>query len=631
MPENDQNIDLSMLDFEGGEGDPQLAELVVAKLNELPSPEFHDRNGWHFMVGNQAVLKAVPWLDPKTGELIAKPPLWTMIFPRTDVVAKADYVQNLPSVKAESGEYVPGVRPLRNPATGEIVERKVPWVETETLGQNGSLILSEYKPGLEVSKGAKRRYKHNPQQEFDDPTDRSNLRFFNWLYIDRSLVHALGPIHWEHERPFDSPEIGAGKRAVIGANLGGTIMMGHGPNGLETEGQIMWKFRDMRDQDPNFKEQFENYEVASFVFPRAKKDKDSDPTYGIDSSQIEIDFIADLAIVLTCAWNDITPEERRAFDGFIVTIGTDTSVEAFTLLKMMLGPNCPFSVIGAAGMDPIDDPGSDSPINFKSAFADLKALKKKGLATVAIRLEGGLYDPTKTKKVSDKKGGSFKGARYKDPKFLTEKGANGFRKISEAELNGKYNETVAFRGADQVKLISPNISVDPFMLEREVKESPAKAILVETYPSFTQASKDFQAILRGALGRPIFYINQIQGGVVGKKYQAAPDLEKYGVSSLNMTGHAARAKLNYAINFFGDDKKMIVDFMTANDFVGEQSPNFMAIRNAQKAQLDAVTYACRDKVSGVFAGNVTVVRILPKDEDAPLVREEGMPIEPEVI
>lgn len=267
----------------------------------------------------------------------------------------------------------------------------------------------------------------------------------------------------------------------------------------------------------------------------------------------------------------------------MVAVGSDTAVQFMTLLKMMLGPDCPFSVIAVAAMKPLTEEGSEGLPNFRKAFEHITKLHELGMTAIALRVEGGLYDPTRTQKVKDDVAAAFKGAKYVDTeqfeKVAQVDNRRHFRRRTEEDLEGPYEGAIVLRGTGQVKTIHSEVSMDPFEMKREIRHSSAKAFLVETYPSFTQATNIQKAILEGAGDRPIFYINSIPGGSTDHEYEIAKSLVKQGVYPLALTAHAARAKLNYAIQLFGNNREQIVDFMMRNNFVGEQPEGFMAYSN----------------------------------------------------
>lgn len=468
--------------------------------------------------------------------------------PTSVMLAKSRFISMLPPAPEGSTPGFRNIRSLRDPVTGAISTRIVPWIDPQT----DAMILENYIPGIEVSAGRKLQNPDNPGYEFDDPTDPENLRFFTWRLniYDRVIATVFREIDMR-------PDKNVG---IIGINLGGTIMMESNEAGmLVPKGQIQDKFKQHVEVD------HPDCVCQSFAFPRSKTTSDAAESYGIDSSQLEIDFIADIAIAMTCIWNDLTEKEKHQFAGFVITVGTDTCVEAMTILKTMLGPNCPFSVVAIGAMKPMEETGSDGLENFKSAYDDLLSLRERGLTTFGLRVEGGLYDPTKTRKISDKLHTSFQGEKLIDStKNETAKTASAanFRATKNEDFAQPYLETKAFRGTDDVLFIKSTISKDPFRLTHEVMESDTQAILVETYPSLTQAMKDMQAILRGANGRPIFYVNQVLGGSVDQDYEVAHRLKEHGINVLDMTAETARAKINLALRLFGKDSQKIIDVVT---------------------------------------------------------------------
>lgn len=530
-----------------------VLEAVQLELDALPEPKVGDRNVCHFLAADGTLtVKTAPWIDPTTGEQITEAPEWTRFFRRSSAVELADLVANLPDADPDTHPYDRKTGFLRNPLTKINSRKFLPWMDRD----DHSLVFEKYVPGIEVSRGRKISPRDNPSEELDDPTDPENLRFFNWGDIEGRVINTI----------FREIEMSRGGKnmGIVGINFGGTIMMDRTERGLVSEGQVQEKF------EFHLERYFPKCIVRSFVFPKAKPTKDAEGSWGLDSSQMEIDFLSDAAIAMTCAWNDLTEEERKVFPGFVISIGTDTCVEAMSLLKTMLGPNCPFSVVAVGAMKPMEDQDSDGFANFKSSFHDLIDLHARGLSVIGLRVEGGLYEPTKTRKVADKLGNSFQGERIID----TEKGETAktaddskFRKRKPEDLHRPYTETVAFRGADEVDFIKSGISTNPFRLASSLSNSDAKAFLIGTYASFTQSMKDRVAISRGARGRPIFYVNQILGGSVDQDYEIAKELIKHGVYPLKMTAECARAKLNLAIRLFGDNHQKIIDYMTKSEEV----------------------------------------------------------------
>lgn len=271
---------------------PEIQMLEV-QLSLLVDPKGGEQNKRHFVLpdGN-VVLKCAPWIDPENGDQITEEPLWTQMCLQSTNVDKADFIENLPNPTPGAR----GVRELRNPLTGEVKEKIVPWWDQE----KGVYLLAEYRAGLRVLKGDKIQYQHNPDQEFDDPADDKNQEFlldpdmainttFSQMDTERRVVrteYSTGP----------KARLVGGRRngkdtAIIGVNLGGTIMMESTPDGLVPSklgiGEVFKK---------HLRSSFKNCAVSSFAFKKNKPTQDSPEAYGIDSSQMEIDFIGDLAV-----------------------------------------------------------------------------------------------------------------------------------------------------------------------------------------------------------------------------------------------------------------------------------------------------------------------------------------------
>lgn len=556
--------------------DSPVLMAVKEQLDALPNPKSGQRNVKHFVLSDgKVVVKAAPWIDPLTGFQIAEIPDWVRFFPDNTAVSRANFVANLPDPEQKKNKYRSGL--VKNPLTGEIVRKDLPWLDH-------GIVLENYVPEIQVSEGRKIVFA-NSGWEFDDPTDPENLRFFEWGDINHRVISDIFRRIDDDQKESDwTKRVGiilARKKmdgplkdvGIIGIGLGGTIMMEHNSGVLVPTGTIEKHF------EKHVEHAMPNCMVRSFSFPRAKNTMDAEGAYGVDSSQLEIDFIADVAIAMTCAWNELNEQERRAFAGFVVATGTDTCVEAITLLKLMLGPNCPFSVIAVAAMKPMEDEGSDGLENFRNAFQDLLKLRDRKLKVVGLRVDGGLFNPTKTRKFDDKlsEKPTFQGEKYIDSiRRETAKTADEktFQKVNDEDFGKPFTEAMVFRGTDEVLFVNSSMSKDPFRLAKSVRESDTKAILVETYASCTQAMKDLAAILSGANGRPIFYVNQVLGGSVNQSYEVAHELSRRGIHLIGMTEEAARAKINLAIRLFGNDSEKIVNFVTGTNYIGEQPGDF---------------------------------------------------------
>lgn len=555
----------------------QTTDLIRYVIEHFEEPQGGEKNIMHFVFADGTVTaRCVPWIS-KEGKDLADAPEWVSAY-QTALTKKADFLMRLDDPAEQEGGYSAGARNFRNPVTGEIVRKMAPWYD-----DGNSLILEEFVPGLLVSDGRQISYKHNPEQQFDDPSDPNNFRFLCYANTRRAALNAFSKAKPPRDgQPYVPLE---GSTSIVGANMGGTIMMAKGEGGgLEPSGEIGRVF------DKHFQNTFPTCFVASFALPPMRNRKEDKASYGIDSSQMEIEFMADVAIAMTTTWNEYFPEERRAFGGFIVSLGSDTCAYDLSLLKMMLGPNCPFSVIGVVSIKPFGEEGSEGPNSFLKAIEELETLKNNRLTTVGLRAEGGLYEPTRSRKMKDSEADeSFVGKKIIDTNAF-EKIADHkdrFYAVKDEDYEKPYIGTLVLRGESRVKTISSEVSKDPFELEEEISRSNADVILVEAYASLTQAMNMQRAILRGAKGRPVFYVNSVLGGAIDHLYGPARALAEEGLAfPIGLTSHAAKAKLEYAVRLFGKDKQKIIDFMTKNNFVGEQPDGFSpySVHHEQEAE-----------------------------------------------
>lgn len=211
--------------------------------------------------------------------------------------------------------------------------------------------------------------KSNPEWLLEDPFDLDNLRILD-KERGAGFLHSLEELA---QNPVNKNKLIAG---MFGT--GGTIAM---HEEIDEEGgkrlvpgidakSLLDKVRQGVD---------ENFAVANLDFSTL-----------IDSSQMEIDYMAEIAIATSHVWANASENLKKRFAGFIVAHGTDTMATSSAYLTMMLGPDCPYSVAFVGSQTPSGQDLSEAYTNIKLTFDSLKILHKMGKNEVFIYIWEGM-------------------------------------------------------------------------------------------------------------------------------------------------------------------------------------------------------------------------------------------------
>lgn len=409
----------------------------------------------------------------------------------------------------------------------------------------------------------------NLDRQFEDPLDLDNLRIIDPEAVKKAFEDLVEAAKKE-----------PGKKLAIIIGTGGTISMGVESGSLVPKlnvNEIMGKAGDVA----------KDFASSSLSLPKL-----------IDSSQMEIDYVADIAIAMT--WikkkieKDTTYTDR--FSGFMVCHGTDTCVQSQTYLSFMLGPDCPFNVFYVVAQKTAEDKGTDVGANVALAFQALKKFHgKNGLFGVcAGGTSGAVFNGSTSKKIDDKKINLLQDYREGGPTYTPSEPNENLRfrvkkDIYEKELtrDGKERQlrqlTLILRGYSVANTIPSDMGNNPATYEAFVRECTERFIIIDTFGSFTANKKIVDAIMRAAedTGKLVFATNPLPRGDTGHAYADAQYLVQRGVIPLKMLKHAAFAKLLWADAVFGADIMRIIKFMTNNVFCDEQLYDDQIVENSK--------------------------------------------------
>ncbi len=243
--------------------------------------------------------------------------------------------------------------------------------------EDGNFHPAHYDPGAPyVLKGKTFRLVSNPDTPIEDPFDLDNLRFIDPADV-RTALENLEKISATSE-----------KELICMIATGGTIAMKKNDKGELVPGI-----------SPDYLLQFaggnleKNFGLVSFSLSTL-----------IDSSQMKIDYIADVVIAMSWLYDHLSKIARNKFCGFFVTHGTDTLALSATYANTMLGANCPFSVGFVAAQKTTESRFTDVGVNFTYGINMLSELRRSRKYAVFLSIggtSGGAFIPAASLKVSD--------------------------------------------------------------------------------------------------------------------------------------------------------------------------------------------------------------------------------------
>lgn len=400
----------------------------------------------------------------------------------------------------------------------------------------------------------------NPEREFENPFDLNNLR-----YLDKKVVmHAFEKI--ESFRNTSKPFFCL---IATGGTIASTMQEGSLVPTLDIDYLLSFTGRDLE----------RNYNHASMSFPKL-----------IDSSQMTMDYDADIVIAISWLHKKMSEETKKHFYGFVITHGTDTMSQSSTRITMMLGSNLDFSVGIVGAQTTIDDPFSDVPDNFARCLAVLSLLKQKEKNTVFVYMggsSGGAYHPSGVLKISDTKVKGFDSQVI--PPIVD---ASDFRKTNHLHVpffehyqlvrqnTIDFFQPLILRGFTNTRIIEAQMDISPSELKSYIEYSEALAFILITYGSFSFNKEQIDGIVAAAStkGSLLFGRNPFPTGHSDHLYPEAKYLIHQGIIPLSMLPHAAIVKLSYASALYGSNKHNIKNFMVNNNFIGEQ-PNHWRSQN----------------------------------------------------
>lgn len=429
----------------------------------------------------------------------------------------------------------------------------------------GKFVPDLFDPDVEYTpKGATYEIASNPSRLLESPFDLRNLRVID----PKSVVDAVEKLN----------KVGpSSKRTVAAIATGGTIasreIKGETVPGLDLNFLVNYSGRNLRQA----------WHHASISF---------NPL--IDSSKMKLDYDADVVIAISYVWANLSEAARQSFRGFLVTHGTDTMAPSTTRIAMMLGPNLDFSVGFVGAQATIENPFNDISENFVRTLMVLDALKNKNRNGTFVFMGGtggAAMHPAGTIKISDTRVMGFDSpalpkimdlsdfslaerlvSPFYDRYQLPRRWADGTQ--APPERGNAAFAPIVVRGYKVSKTIGAEQDIDPEDIRNQIAVLGKRniALVLSTYGSFTMDPPQIDAMMDAAdkKGLAVFAANPFPTGRIDHKYEPAQYLIKRGAIPIYMMPHAAESKLLIAQAIYGDNRDMIKEFMTKNNYIGEQ-------------------------------------------------------------
>lgn len=452
--------------------------------------------------------------------------------------------------------YFQGIRPQQiDPETQELY----PWWVPSPDGQI-QFDPDKFQPSYPYEPpGRVLRLPSNPQQVFESPFDLDNLRFIDPADVEKAYDQLV-------EGAKENPD----KLLTVLIGTGGTIAM------LEETGILKPKL-DVKKIIGEAGNKSESFVTADISLPKL-----------IDSSQMEIDYAADVAIATSWLFRKLVEEHEdlaSQFAGYIVCHGTDTAVQSQTYLSFMLGPNCPFNVFYVVAQKTTqvicNDVGANVGLAFDACLKFKSTTYPLGIHGIcAGGISGGVFNGPTSLKISDQdilllQDYNAGGPLLDASKVTMPENLRFYDQKKEYESTNRNMSgwlPLVLRGENVAKEIKPRMGDSAEDYEETVRRTSAKFIIIETFGSFTVNRKIVDAVVKAAreTGKLVFATNPFPQGSTDHSYADARNLVDQGIIPLRMLTHAAFAKLLWADHVFGNDRAKIIKFMTENNFCNEQ-------------------------------------------------------------
>lgn len=379
--------------------------------------------------------------------------------------------------------------------------------------------LADYKVKWETF-----RLKSNPNVELEDPFDLNNLRFINSENVKNALeqLESMAARNW--------------KELVCMIWTWWTISM------------VKWNDWKVRPWlSPRNLLDFawwwlsERFWIVSFEIATQ-----------IDSSQMEIDYVADVIIAMSWFYDNLSNKARNKFCWFFVTHWTDTLWQSSTYANVMLWSNYPFNVWFVAAQKTIEDKFSDVGVNFTfwlNMLSELRKSRRQAIFASIWWTSGWAYNPSSSIKISDSNVNAFD-SPWKNKLMDVSNFVSSWIDTSFIDVNEKQKtiddvfQPIILRWHIPISTIVAKIWVNPDTLYEHVKSIHDLAILLVTYWAFTFSRKQVDAIIKAARenNAALFAANPFPTWSTEHLYAEALYLKEQWITPIHCLEHALMQK-----------------------------------------------------------------------------------------
>jgi len=395
------------------------------------------------------------------------------------------------------------------------------------------------------------RLKSNQNVSLEDAFDLDNLRFINPEHVKKALYEL------EMLAEKDTKEL------VCMLGTGGTISMtlqgGKLRPWLNPSDLLRFAWWWLEDR----------FSIVSFELSTQ-----------IDSSQMEIDYIADAVVAMSWFHENLSNKAKTKFCWFFVTHGTDTLTQSSTYANVMFWANYPFSVGFVAAQKTIKDKFSDVWVNFTfglNMLSELRRSRRQAIFATAWGTSGGAFIPAASIKISDTDVNAFdspgKDKLMDTSNFVSKWIDNAFIELNERQKTvDDIFQPIILRGHTPISTIFAKIWINPEILYEHVKSIHDLAIMLVTYGWFTFSPKQVDAIVKAARenNAVLFAANPFPTWSTNHLYAEALYLTEQWITPIHCLEHAAYAKVKWAQAVWWNDIHKIKMFLMGNNFMWEQ-------------------------------------------------------------
>lgn len=345
-----------------------------------------------------------------------------------------------------------------------------------------------------------------------------------------------------------TPEKLDGRQLVVAIGTGGTISM-RVENGVSVPDLDFNKVLHHTNSDLTSHFQIESLDA-----------------FCIDSAQMNYSHTREIAIIMAYIYENITVP----FIGFFVTHGTDTMAYSASALSLMMGSGLPFSIIYTGAQKPIQEPMNDAGVNVRNALFTLEALHNNNMAEIVIVMAERAMLATSAMKVDDTFVHAFDAPLHK---YVSKFSAMEYPIRLAPWLNVRRKEKFApeiwTTNYSCTLVVHSSLGLDPNRISGQLDDPDIRAVLLFSYGAGTADTDIIDTIYSKATARnlPMFVVSPVNARFK-VLYESAKDMVDKGIVPLNMTLPASLAKIEIAINKFGNDTESIGRFMQEN-YVGE--------------------------------------------------------------